>query len=156
MWNHWEILGYRELVKRDPSVWTNSVRNEIGRLYQGWKERVGTNTIKFIFHKDKPKDRRATYVRAVFNIRPQKTDTHRTRLTAGGNLIDFPGEVNTPTSDLTTMKLHVNSAIPDVKSRYICMDMKYFCLNNKMDGAEYIMIQISMIPQEFVEKYNIT
>ena len=95
-------------------------------------------------------------MRSVCNIRPQKIETRRTRLTAGGNLIDYPGEVSTPTSDLTTMKLHVNSAIPDVKSRYICMDMKYFCLNNKMDGAEYIMIQISMIPQEFVDKYNIT
>ena len=24
-----------------------------------------------------------------------------------------------------------------------------------MDGSEYIMIQISMIPQEFVDKYNL-
>ena len=75
------------------------------------------DTIELIFHKDKPKDRSATYVRAVCNIQPQKTDTHRTRLTAGGNLIDYPGEVSTPTSDLTTMKLHINSAISEFKSR---------------------------------------
>ena len=80
-----------------------------------------------------------------------KKETHRTRLTAGGNLIDYPGEVSTPTSDLTTMKLHVNSAISDVKSRYMCMDVKYFHLKNQMDRDKYIMIQISMIPQEFVE-----
>ena len=78
---------------------------------------------------------------------PKKTETHRTRLTAGGNLIDYPGEVSTPTSDLTTMKLHINSAILDVKSRYMCMDVKYFYLNNNMDRDEYIMIQLSMIPQ---------
>ena len=35
------------------------------------------------------------------------------------------------------------------------MDVKYFYLNKHMDGAEYIMIQISMIPQEFVDKYNL-
>ena len=35
------------------------------------------------------------------------------------------------------------------------MDAKYFYLNNHMDGAEYIMIQISMIPQEFVDKYKL-
>ena len=89
----------------------NSMCNELGRLSQGWKIHAGNDTIKFIFHKDKPKERRATYVRAVCNIRPQKTKTHRTRLNAGGNLIDYPGEVSTLTSELTTMKLHVNSAI---------------------------------------------
>ena len=93
----------------------------------------GTDTIEFIFHKYKPRDRKATYVRSVCNVRPQKTDTHRTRLASGRNLIDYPGEISTPTSDLTTMKLHINSAISDVKSRYVCMDEKYFHLNNQMD-----------------------
>ena len=50
------------------------------------------------------------------------------------------------------MKLHVNSAISDVKSIYMCMYVKYFYLNNMMDKAEYIMIQIVMIPQELVDK----
>ena len=86
---------------------------------------------------------------------PKTTDTNRTIITAGGNLIDYPGEVSTPKSDLTTMKLHVNITISDVTSRYMCMDVKYFYLNNNMDRDEYIMIQISMIQQEFVETYNL-
>ena len=90
-------------------------------------------------------------MRAVCNIRPQKIETHRTRLNAGGDIIYYLGEVRTPTSDLTTIKLHVNSAISDFKSRYMCMNVKYFYLNNQMDRVEYIMIQISMIPQDFVE-----
>ena len=105
----------------DPPVWTNSMCNELGRIYQGWKAHAGTDTIVFIFHKDKPKYRRVTYVRAICDIRPPKTETHRTRLTAGWDLIDYPGEVRTPTSYLTTMKLHINSAISDIKSRYMCM-----------------------------------
>ena len=70
--------------------------------------------------------------------------------------MDYPGEVSTPTSDLTTMKLHVNITISDVKSKYMRMDVKYFHLNNQMYRAEYIIIQISMITQEFVDKYNLT
>ena len=62
----------------------------------------------------------------------RKTETHRTRLIAGGNIIDYPGEVNTPTSDLNNTKLHVNSNISDVKSRYMCMDVNDFYLNNNM------------------------
>ena len=53
------------------------------------------------------------------------------------------------------MKIHVNRTISDVKSRYTCMDVKYFYLNNMIDREEYIMMHISMIPQEFVEKYNL-
>ena len=111
------------------------------------------NRVHFL---QKKKDKRETYVRAVYNIRPQKTETCSTRLAVGGNLIYYPGEVSTPISDLTTMKLHVNSTILDVKSRYMCMELKYFYLNNKMDRAEYIIIQILMIPRKFVDKYNLT
>ena len=73
----------------------------------------------------------------------------------GGDLIYYPGEVSTPTSYLTMVKLHVNSVISNTKSRYICMDVTYFYLNNRMDRSEYITIQISMIPQESIIAYNI-
>ena len=53
------------------------------------------------------------------------------------------------------MKLHITRAVLYVRARYMCMDVKYFHLNNMMDRAEYIMIQIAMIPQEFVDKYNL-
>ena len=83
--------------------------------FQGMEKHAGTDTVEFILHKDKPKDRRENYAISVCNIRPQKKETHRTRLTAGGNIIYYPGEVIAPTSDLTIMKLHVNSAILYVK-----------------------------------------
>ena len=84
-------------------------------------------------------------MRAVCDIRPQKADIHITRLTARGNIIDYL-EVSTPISELTTMKLRVNSAISYVKSRYMCMYVEYFYLKNNVDRVEYIMIQIYMIP----------
>ena len=83
----------------------------------------------------------------LYAIFDPKKKTHRTRLTAGGNIIDYPGEVSTPKSDLTIVKIHVNSSIADVKSRYMCIGVKYFYLNNEIDRDEYIMIHISMIPQ---------
>ena len=108
-------LGYIYLVKLDEPVWTNSMCNKLVLLSQGWKTHEGNGTIEFILHRDKPKYRRATYSRSVCDIRPQKTETHRTRLTGGGNIIDYPGEVRTPTSELTTMKLHVNNVISNIK-----------------------------------------
>ena len=43
----------------------------------------------------------------------------------------------------------------DIKPRYMCMEIKYFYLKNKMDTAEYIMVWISMITQKNVVKYNL-
>ena len=37
----------------------------------------------------------------------------------------------------------------------MCMEVKDFYPNNRMDRSEYIIIHIYMIPQEFVEKYNL-
>ena len=84
-------------------VYTKSMCNELGRLSYGCKKQAGTDTIKFIFNKDKPKDRKATYMREVCDIRPHKIETRSTRLTAGGNFIEYPDDVRTPTSDLVTI-----------------------------------------------------
>ena len=86
-------------------------------------------------------------MRALCDIRPQKTETHKKILTTGGNLIYCLLEVNTPASDLTTMKLRLNSAISGIKSQYMRMDVKYFHLNNHMDRVEQVTIPISMITQ---------
>ena len=31
------MLGYRDVVKMDAQVWKTSMFNELGRLFQGWK-----------------------------------------------------------------------------------------------------------------------
>ena len=67
-----KILGYRDLVKMDEPVWTNSIYNDFGCQYQGWGKHAGTDTIEFIFQKDEPKDIKSTNVSAVCDIRPQK------------------------------------------------------------------------------------
>ena len=37
----------------------------------------------------------------------------------------------------------------------MCMNVKYFYLENQMYRTEYIMIQISEIPQESLDLYNL-
>ena len=56
----------------DLPVCTNSMGNDIGRLSQGQTAHEGTDTIEFILHKEKPKDIKETYVRAVCDIQPPK------------------------------------------------------------------------------------
>ena len=84
----------------------------------------------FILHQYMPRDRKENDVRLVCEIRPQKTETHRTRLNVGGSLVAYPREFITPTVDLNTVKMHVNSVISEIIYRYMFMDVKYVYLNN--------------------------
>ena len=93
-------IYYSHLIKvPTKAIWENSLANEIGRLAQGVGTSMssGTNTIFFIPKGKLPTGRTVTYGRILDKIRPQKAETHRTRLTVGGNLINFPGDVTTPT-----------------------------------------------------------
>ncbi len=47
-----------------------------------------------------------TYANPVVNHRPQKEDSNRIRITAGGNLIERDGELSVPTANIDTTKLH--------------------------------------------------
>ena len=73
-----------------------------------------------------------TYGRIVVDCRPQKTEPNYTRLTMGSNLIDFPGNVSTPTADLTTAKLVIKITISTPGARYMCGDVKNFYLGTPM------------------------
>ena len=58
-----------------------------------------------------PRGKKVTYGRLVCDIKEHKSETHRTRLTVGGNLLDFPGMLSTPTATVTTAKCLFNSVI---------------------------------------------
>ena len=151
-------LPYRQLITlpETKSTWQRSSANEFGRLFQGVGERItGTNTCKFIRHEDVPKDKNPTYARFVCDIRPQKAEKERTRLTVGGNLINYPGDVSTRTADLTTSKCVINSVLSTPNAKYMCLDVKDFYLNSPMDRPEFMQIPINLIPDEIIQQYNL-
>jgi hypothetical protein len=88
-------------------------------------------------------------------LRPQKKEPARTRLTVGGNLIDYPWDVATPTSDLTTAKLLFNSVVSTPGAVFVVMDVKNFYLNTPMERPEYMRLPLKLIPPEIIDKYNL-
>jgi Reverse transcriptase (RNA-dependent DNA polymerase). len=152
-------LEYRQLIaKNSPSrdIWLQSMGNEIGRLAQGIPGRVtGTNTIFFIPKSAVPPKRKVTYARIVPAIRPQKEETHRIRVTVGGNLLEYDADTGTPAADLTTTKLFLNSVISTESARFMNMDVKDFYLNNVMKIFEYMKIHLSQIPDDVIRQYNL-
>ena len=79
-----------------------------------------------------------TYASFTCDYRPNKTETHRTRLTAGGDCINYPDDAGTPTADMTLFKIHANSIISTPKARCIMVDIKDFYLCTPMKRYEYM------------------
>jgi hypothetical protein len=153
-----KALQYRELISNPATkaVWNRSSANEFGRLLQGVGGRIkGTNTMKFIHRHQVPKNKTPTYARFVCDIRPHKAESERTRLTVGGNLIDYPGDTSAPTADITTFKILVNSVLSTPNAKMCCADVKNFYLNTPMDEPEFMRIPLALVPEEIIQEYDL-
>ena len=149
---------YRHLIKGpDRATWTTSYANELGRLANGVGTRMpnGTNTIKFIPSNAVPNGRNVTYGTVVCTIRPQKAEPHRSRLVVGGDRLEYPGNVSTPTAKITTAKCLINSTISTPGAKFAVSDLKDFYLGTPLARYEYMRLHISTIPQEIIDQYNL-
>ena len=102
-----------------------------------------------------PKDQTVKYACMVINYRPQKTDTNRVCITAGDNLIKYPGELTTRTADLTTSNILWNSALSTQDAKYMCIDIKNFYLRTLLDIFEYMRIPLTMFPNHVAQQYQL-
>jgi hypothetical protein len=124
-----ELLEYCHLIAnpKTRATWTHSYRNKLGWHAQGMPGRVtGTDTI-FLIPMDKVPRARAkdvTYGLITCLIRPEKTkEPNRTRLVAEGDRVHYPFDAGTPTADLLTFKLLINSMISTPRTRFVTMDL---------------------------------
>jgi len=88
-------------------------------------------------------------------MRPMKKEVERTRLTVGGNLIDYPGNVSTKTANLTTAKILFNSVISMPDAKFMGIDLKNFYLNTPMECYKYMRLPIDSIPEEIILQYHL-
>jgi hypothetical protein len=118
-------LKYQELITklRYKIKWMRSTANEINRLYN-------TNTIRFIRISNIPKGRKVTYGLFVVDIKDHKEEKERTRLTVGGDQIEYPGDKSICIAGLTTAKNLINSVISTLGAKFLVIDIKKFYLND--------------------------
>ena len=87
-------MEYRHLIA-DPAtreVWLKPSANKFGRLMKGLKRVIqGTETMKFIQKHEVPYNKKVTYSRFVCDYRPQKEEKERTRITVGGDRLEYQG-----------------------------------------------------------------
>jgi hypothetical protein len=146
----YKSLKHNELITkvRYRIKWMRSSANEINRLYN-------TNTIRFIQRSNIPKGRKVTYRSFVVDIKDHKEEKERTRLTVGEDQIEYPGDKSTRTAGLTTAKILINSVISTMGTKFLAIDIKKKYLNTPLRRFEYMVINLSSLPQEIINKYDL-
>ena len=76
-------------------------------------------------------------------------------MVVGGNRINYPGEVGTPTAEMLLVKILLNSVISTRGAKFMSIDIKNFYLATPMERYEYLKLKLCDIPEEIINEYNL-
>jgi hypothetical protein len=96
-----------------------------------------------------------TYARIVIDHRPQKEDPNHVCITVGGNLINYPFELTTRTTDMVSSKLLWNSSISTKGARFAGANIKNMFLETPLNRFEYMKMPQSLFPQDIINHYGL-
>jgi hypothetical protein len=74
---------------------------------------------------------------------------------AGGNLINYPEDVGTPTANLLLVKILLNSVISTKGARFATADISNFYVETPLKRPEFARVRLSDIPEEIIREYNL-
>jgi hypothetical protein len=105
--------------------------------------------------KNIPEDRKITYGKIFCDYKPHKQEKECVRLTVGGDILDYSGDVTTSTADITTLKILINITLSTEDAAMMMMDIKNYYLGTPLPWFEYMKMLISRFPKEIIQKYNL-
>jgi hypothetical protein len=76
-------------------------------------------------------------------------------ISMGGNLINYPGGCGTPTADLITVKLLLNSIISTPNAKFMTLDLKDFYYMSPMKCYNYFRMKLELFPQDIIDLYGL-
>jgi len=142
-----KLLNYQQLMRNTKyrEAWSLSSANNFGRLSNGIGVKIKnpTNTIKFIFQHKVPTEwmKDVTYGHFVCTVRPEKAELNQTGFTVGGDRINYPGAVATPTAEMLVAKMLFNSVISMKDAHIMTIDISNFYLMTPLHRPEFIRIK---------------
>jgi hypothetical protein len=147
------LLEYCHLIKHPKykEVWMKSFGTKTRHLL------TTTETIFFRCKSNIPTKRLKdiTYGRIVCVFRSKKKDLYRTQITMGGNLLNYPDDCGTPTADVLTVKLLLNSVISTNNAKFMTINLKDFYLMMPMSRYKYFHMKLDLFPQDIINQYNL-
>jgi len=88
-------------------------------------------------------------------VQPEKVKKNCTQFTVGGDRINYPDEVVTPTADILVTKILFNSVVSIKGAKFMTLDISNFYLMTLVKWTEYIWIKLADIPQEVIDEYKL-
>jgi len=69
--------------------------------------------------------------------------------------MNYNGETSSLSSNIVTNKILWNSVLSTPNAQFMTLDIKNFYLMYDLKEYEYIFIPLDLIPEDFIEKYNL-
>lgn len=140
------------LAGPDAAEWDQANVDEFDRLLGS------TQTMRAIKNSEQPEERRRDTTYYNPQIKEKMGDdgkrTFRVRGTAGGDRINYPGDVSSTCADMPVVKTLLQSVVSD-DAHWITADIKDYYLMTPLERPEYIRIPVKMIPPSIITKYNL-
>ena len=81
--------------------------------------------------------------------RLEKEEVNRTRITAGGDRLEFQGDTSTETAvELETAKMVFNSVMSTPDAKFMTVDISNMYLNTQLNKYQYMQFNLKMISQK--------
>jgi hypothetical protein len=145
-------------IMKDPllqPLYTRGFGIKFSRIFQGIRDIPGIDTCFCIDLNNIPEDRNITYGKIVCDNKHHKKEKECVRLTVGGNILNYSGDVATSTADITTLKIIINSTLSAEESAMMMMDIKNYYLCTPLPRFEYMKMFLSRFPEEIFQKENL-
>ena len=146
------MVLYKELVNHPNNIicnrWTCGGGNEFGRLFQGFSLNgiYGLNVFEWIKKQHVPYNKKVTYPQCTVSNHPKKVDKpFCVRICAGGNLLQYDGDVTTHRASMETIKAHLNSAVSTKNAKYCTGDISNMFLMFNLVESEYVKFNYKLI-----------
>ena len=73
----------------------------------------------------------------------------------GGDRLTCPWYCSTPTVDMLTVKMLLNSILSTPNANFMSIDIKDFYLNTPMPRYEYMQLKLSNLPDDVIRHYKL-
>ena len=80
---------------------------------------------------------------------------NQTRITAGGDQLEFQSNTSTETAGLEAAKIVFNNGIGTPAAKSMTINISNIHLNIPLQEYQYMSFNINMVPQEVIDLYNL-
>ena len=77
------------------------------------------------------------------------------QLAVGGDRINYPGKVATPSAEMLVVKILFNSVFSTCDVQFMTIDISNFYLMTPLKRPKYIRVKIDGLPKEIINKYKL-